>query len=356
LLPVSREYNEDLFESTKMTFGEHLEELRRALFKALAALVVCTLVGFYFAQDLVDYVQRPLRAALAEYYQGLAKQEYLEELQRQRDSGVDVPDDLETAAERYAEQGKVPKTVFVDPREWLNALDKVFPGAVNPDAIENTPVESVPNADQLIPLTLYQSLEEDTRLSTIALSMQEPFIIYMKAALLIGVVLSSPFVFYFIWSFVAAGLYPHEKRYVHIFLPFSVGLFLTGALLAFFVVFQFVLTFLLSFYSWMGISPYPRITDWLNLVLVLPIGFGIGFQLPLVMLFLERIGIFSVKTYQEKWRISVLIISILSMVLTPADYQSMLFMFGSLTILYFGGILLCRLMPRRRTPFGDVIE
>ena len=61
--------------------------------------------------------------------------------------------------------------------------------------------------------------------------------------------------FYFIWQFVAAGLYPHEQKYVHVFLPFSIGLFLAGAALAFFVVFRFVLAFLLSFYDWMGIDP-----------------------------------------------------------------------------------------------------
>jgi sec-independent protein translocase protein TatC len=338
-----------------MTFGEHLEELRRSLFKALAALLIGTLIGLLFAQDLVDYVQTPLRQALSEYYQDLAEKEYLKELETQRDLGADVPDDLEAAARRYADQGLVPKRYRLDWRELMGELERVAPDLLDFDTIA-TPPTTLPDADDLIPITLYQSIEDDARISTIALSMQEPFIIFMKAALLLGVVLSSPFIFYFIWSFVAAGLFPHERRYVHVFLPFSIGLFLVGALLAFFVVFQFVLSFLLSFYIWMGIAPYPRITDWLNLVLVLPLGFGIGFQLPLVMLFLERIGIFTVTIYQEKWRISVLIISILSMLLTPADYQSMLFMFVSLTLLYFGGILLCKFLPRKSAPFGDMAE
>ena len=61
------------------------------------------------------------------------------------------------------------------------------------------------------------------------MSFQEPFTIYLKASLLAGCVLASPWVFYQIWTFVAAGLYPRERRYVHIYLPFSVGLFLPGA-------------------------------------------------------------------------------------------------------------------------------
>ena len=74
-----------------------------------------------------------------------------------------------------------------------------------------------------------------------SLNSQEPFMIYMKASMVVGVILASPWIFYQIWSFVAAGLYPHERRYVHLFLPFSLGLFLAGAALAFFVVFEPVL-------------------------------------------------------------------------------------------------------------------
>src|SRR6185295_18986569 len=110
-------------------------------------------------------------------------------------------------------------------------------------------------------------------------------------------------------------------------------------------VFAPVLQFLFRFNASMKIDPDPRISEWLSFVLVLPLGFGIGFQLPLVMLFLNRIGIFSIEIYLSKWRLSILTISIISMVLTPADPISMLLMALPLTILYFGGIGLCKWMP-----------
>jgi sec-independent protein translocase protein TatC len=143
---------------------------------------------------------------------------------------------------------------------------------------------------------------------------------------------------------------------VRIFLPFSIGLFLAGAALAFFVVFRFVLDFLLKFYDWLGIAPEARISDWLTFVLVLPLGFGVSFQLPLVMLFLERIGIFTVKTYLSNWRISVLVIFFIAMILTPSDPYSMLLMAVPLVALFFFGIMLCKWMPRRTTPFGEAID
>ena len=148
---------------------------------------------------------------------------------------------------------------------------------------------------------------------------------------------------------MAAGLYPHERRYIHVYLPASLGLFLAGAAMAFFVVFQPVLNILLAFNRSMGIDPDPRISEWLGFVLGLPLAFGLGFQLPLIMLFLERIGIFTVGNYLSRWRLAVLVIFIAAAVLTPADPgYSMMLMATPMTLLYFGGILLCKFLPRNK--------
>jgi sec-independent protein translocase protein TatC len=186
-----------------------------------------------------------------------------------------------------------------------------------------------------------------------ALNAQEAFMIWLKAAFVSGLVLASPYIFYQLWLFVAAGLYPHEKQYVYIYLPISIFLFLAGAGLAFRFVFQYVLAFLFGFNKMMNIDPDPRISEWLGFVLILPLGFGIAFQLPLVMLFLNRIGIFTIEAYLDKWRIAVLVIFVIAMLLTPADPVSMLLMAVPLTGLYFLGIGMCRWMPRKRSPFAE---
>ena len=183
----------------------------------------------------------------------------------------------------------------------------------------------------------------DVRLQS--LGAEEPFIILIKAALVLGLLIASPWIFIQIWNFVAAGLYPHEQSYVYTYLPFSLGLFFAGASLAFLFVFEPVLDFLFGFNVMMNISAAPRLNEWVSFVLFLPVGFGISFQLPLVMLLLERIGIMTVKTFQDSWRIAILIIFFVSMLLTPADPMSMLLMGVPLTVLYFGGILLCIYMP-----------
>ena len=187
-----------------------------------------------------------------------------------------------------------------------------------------------------------------------SLAATDGFMIWVKAAVVTGLTLALPFVMYFLWSFVASGLYPHEQKYVHLFLPISIGLFFAGVCLAFFFVFQPVLGFLFSFNRSMNIAPEMRINDWLSFVLFLPLGFGVAFQLPLVMLFMNRIGLFTIEAYLGKWRIAVMCIFVLAMILTPADPISMLLMAVPLTILYFVGIAMCRWLPANENPFSEV--
>jgi sec-independent protein translocase protein TatC len=103
----------------------------------------------------------------------------------------------------------------------------------------------------------------------------------------------------------------------------------------------------------MGIAPQMRINDWLSFVMFLPLGFGIAFQLPLVMLFMNRIGLFTVEVYMSKWRIAVMVIFVIAMLLTPADPISMLLLAVPLTFLYFLGVAMCRWMPTPTNPFGE---
>ncbi len=331
--------DEDLLEKTKMSFSEHLEELRTALFKCLAAWMVGTLFGLLVGWQVVDYVQTPLREALDNFYRGQAEEAMVDRLQEQQAAGDTVPEDIPTAAAKMADEGLVPEDVFIDPAEFAKALP--------PGIFQEKPDESFPTTREgMIRLRLYRPIEDDPRLNAISLSGQEPFMIYMKASFVVGAVLASPFIFYYLWNFVAAGLYKNERNMVYLYLPMSLGLFFAGAALAFFAVFDFVLDFLFWFNAQMGIMPTPRITEWMSFVLILPLGFGISFQLPLVMVALERVGIFTIESYLSHWRIAVVVIFTLSMLLTPADPGSMLLMALPLTVLYFFGIWLCKKLPR----------
>ena len=199
---------------------------------------------------------------------------------------------------------------------------------------------------ELVPFVLWRPNDKHPRVDSKVLTVLEPFSIWMTSSMVVGAIIAGPWVFYQIWMFVAAGLYPHERNYVYLYGPMSMLLFALGVALAFFFVFPPVLGFLFGVMSSLGIDIELRLSDWITFVLMLPIGFGISFQLPLVMLFLNRIGLFTLSQYISQWRIAVMVIFVLSAVLTPADPQSMLLMALPLCFLYMFGLLLCRFMPK----------
>jgi len=330
---------DDLFQSSTMTFGEHLEELRGCLMRAAAGLAMGVLVGLVLAKPFVRLVEEPLKRALGDYYS-----------RRALDTaagwtGSPLPYSEAEIRDAIENRGLSFELREVHPERLARMLGQTPAGGPNDAAASSPAAAATPerfDTDELVPIMLWQPLARDARVSITTLSAQEAFGIYVKAAILVGLVLASPWIFWQLWMFVAAGLYPHEKRLVHVFLPASLGLFLAGAGLAFFFVFDFVLDYLLAFNEWLGLDPDPRISEWMSFVLVLPVGFGLGFQLPLVMLFLERIGVFDAAAYTSQWRIAILVICVVSALLTPADPYSMLFLAVPLSLLYFGGVAMCR--------------
>jgi len=165
---------------------------------------------------------------------------------------------------------------------------------------------------------------------------------YMKVSFVAGLILASPWVFYQLWLFVAAGLYPHERKYVYTYLPMSIGLFLGGIAFCFYAVLPTVLDFLLGYNARLQLTAQIRISEWISFAIMLPLMFGISFQLPLIMLFLTKINLFQVSHYLGQWRMAVLAIAVISMVLTPTpDPMTMLLMMAPLLLLYFMGIGLC---------------
>lgn len=332
--------DEDLFAETTMSFGEHLEELRVCLWKAVVGLVIGFAIGLMVGNWAVDMIQRPLTAALRNYYEKLTI-ERIEKETADNPTSSAIKYDVPTLRRRI-EQGMMFDVRYVDPTELKRAL-----GIEAADAKPTTAPDLSTNPYAgFVPLLVWQSQEDDERTQSKSMNAQEPFMIWIKASFVVGALLSAPWVFLQIWTFVASGLYKHERKYVYTFMPFSLGLFFLGAATAYLFVFQPVLEFLFSFNKWLGIHPDPRIGEWLGFVLLLPLGFGISFQLPLVMLFIERIGVFSMNDFIEKWRIAVLAIFVISAVLTPADPYSIFLMAVPLTILYFGGILMMKYLPR----------
>jgi sec-independent protein translocase protein TatC len=131
----------------------------------------------------------------------------------------------------------------------------------------------------------------------------------------------------------------------------SLGLFLTGVILCFFFVLPITLSFLLEFNVWLGVAPTLRLSEWMSFATMLPLVFGIAFQTPLVMLVMERIGIFTVDDFKAKRKMAILIITVAAAVLTPGqDPFSMLLLAVPMVLLYETGILLVASGKKRALP------
>ncbi len=340
--------DKDLFEESTMSFGEHLEELRMRIIRALLGLVVCVVLCLFFGDHLVAVVRAPIDRALAEFSQPVDEERPTQTFWEAFKQAVGLaPPPSAPATEKPKPTDKRTVVVGIRVSDLLKLLHQAAP--------DRFPEQAAPS-DQTLYLPLSAPEFEQFRRTAenqrrpVTLNVQEAFMTYLKVCGVAGFILASPWVFYQLWMFVAAGLYRHERQFVYTFLPISAGLFVGGALFCFFVVFPFILRFLLGFNRYLELLPQIRISEWINFAIVLPLMFGVSFQLPLVMLFLERIGIFDAQAYREKRRIAILVISILSMLLTPSDPGSMIAMMIPLIGLYELGIWMCDSFARK-SPF-----
>src|SRR5437868_6461695 len=163
--------------------------------------------------------------------------------------------------------------------------------------------------------------------------------VFFKVIMMTGLVIASPWVFYQIWMFIAAGLYPTEKRLVNVYLPFSLGLFLAGIFSCEIFVIPKAVEALLWFNEYLGYKPDLRLTEWLGFAIFMPLVFGISFQTPLVMLFMGKLGIVTADWFRSKRRIAWFFLAVFAAIITPSpDAFTMILLWIPLSLLYELGI------------------
>lgn len=241
---------------THMTFGEHLEALRMALWRSVIGVAVVFIVCCIFGTDIVNVLTAPVT-----------------------------------------------------------------------DALKNSGYEPL----------LYASY------------VAEPFVVYCKVSLIAALFVASPWVGYQLWKFVAAGLHPNEKKYVHIFAPLTVLLFIAGTLFSYFVLVRYGIQFLVNFGKDMGVKPIPDLDTQLMFVLVLSLIMGLIFQLPLIMLILTTIGLIPAKTYGKYRKIFIIVALTVAAIITPTqDAFNLCLATAPILILYELGIIICRVAERKK--------
>jgi len=143
----------------------------------------------------------------------------------------------------------------------------------------------------------------------------EPFNIYLKVAALAGLFVTSPFILYQVWAFISPGLYRNEKRYVVPFMVSTVSLFLAGGYFGYKLVYPQALDFLIGFGR--QFQPMITIEKYTDLFLVIIIGMGVIFEMPILVFFLALMGIVTAGWMWRNLRYSILVIFIIAAILTP---------------------------------------
>jgi sec-independent protein translocase protein TatC len=186
-------------------------------------------------------------------------------------------------------------------------------------------------------------------------NLTEAFFTYMKVAFFAGLFVTLPIILAQIWLFIAPGLYHNEKG---AFIPFIIAtptLFYLGGAVVYYAVLPLAWGFFLSFQSSGGETVLPivleaRVGEYLDLVMVLILAFGVAFELPVLLMLLARLGVVNATMLARRRKYAIIVAFIVAAPLTPPDIISQTCLAIPLILLYELSILLIRRMPARHAP------
>ena len=310
---------------TTMSLGDHLEELRMRLILAILGLVVGTIICLFFGRRIITFIEGPYNRIMEGY------------------------------AEEKVEEFQTPWTYLSDTffTNLLKTLDS------DPNAPEIDP-NAITFAKKIYADTVTSLLEDPNYVAAVAevhssaagklivIAPADAFIGFMKISLISGLIVSSPWVFYHLWMFVAAGLYANERRYVRIAVPFSTALFVIGALFFLFVVAPLSLKFFLGFGHYIGVSSTWTFQKYVSFVTMLMLVFGAGFQTPIAIFVLNRTGLVSIDSLKKSRKYVIIAMFALAAIATPPDVISQITLAIPLYALFELGILLSWFAERKK--------
>ena len=189
---------------------------------------------------------------------------------------------------------------------------------------------------------LYRLPGVDFSMDLINIELSAQFFVYMKVAVLCGVVLAFPYIIWEIWRFVSPALYEKEKKAVGTAFGLSSGLFYLGVAVGYFIVLPVCLMFFMNFSVSDEIVNTISLGSYMSLFTGMVFLIGLLFEFPCVILVLNRIGILGRETLKKGRKIAILVVLILSAIITPTDPFSMFVLAIPLYGLYELSLLFCR--------------
>lgn len=373
-------------DENKYTLTEHLGELRGRLIKSFLAIVLTTAVCAVFAPDLLKRAVEPLIAVLrdknrvetvvihphAERRRALV--EMLEGMPGARvRANVESIDTLGEVAKQAIEESRPVELVLmstaaigldgalageelegIDPAPWVAYLvTDAKAQIVSELTLEGASLMMDPPSKGAVARTLRRAAAAAGKTGggekLVVLSPLDPFFAYLKIALVCGLFLACPIWLFQAWRFVEPGLYDKEKGVVLPAVLSGSVLFLAGGAFAYFLMFPVMFNFLINNMMPASVTTSFTVDNYLNLLLLMTLAFGIIFELPLVLTLAVGVGLVKPETLIRFRKYAIIGAFVVGGVLTPTpDPFSQLMMAVPLVLFYEIGIILGRLMNKRR--------
>lgn len=175
-----------------------------------------------------------------------------------------------------------------------------------------------------------------------AFNVIDPIAIYLKVVVFIGIIIILPIIMYQFWAFVSPGLMDTERRVTLSYIPFAFVLFLSGIAFSYFVLLPYVIKFMETLSADLGITQTIGINQYFSFLFQILLPFGFVFQLPVVLLFLSRLGFLNPNVLSKFRKVAYFILFVIAAFITPPDLVSHLFVTVPLFLLYEVSIIIAR--------------
>lgn len=350
----------------RMSFGDHLDELRRRLVICFAAMFVSAGVMFAIKDEVTAVYTQPY-----DFTWVMAYQDFLDKIEADFLSEVGPKDpEVRMKAAEYLTRDNV-KTILAgeltppgDLRR-LTGYEKPYPQKSDPgwvafvddfstyaddlrasrDGIERylwhlDRREQILSGKYKYPSKIFSEGDFLLKRSLVAMGGLEDFWTFMAAVILFSAIAVSPLLLYHAWAFVAAGLYQNERKVVYRALPLAVVLLMLGMAFGYFIMVPYGLYFLTRLMDWTAVAPMFSVGQYFKFFFTLTVALGVVFQLPIAMRALHRVGILKLAMVIKHWRITVLSFFVISAMLTPPDPVTQMLMVTPMLTLFLLGLFL----------------
>lgn len=176
--------------------------------------------------------------------------------------------------------------------------------------------------------------EELEALTLNAFKVSDPLTVYLEVSFFVALILTSPVILYQLWAFIAPGLYESERKATLKYIPYSFVLFLVGLLFSYFILFPNVMNFMMNLSERLDIQQTIGINEYFSFLFKLVIPFGFLFQLPVITLFLSRLGVLNPNLMSKFRKYSYFVLFVIAVLISPPDLISYILMSIPLFVLY----------------------